>query len=355
MTDSTAIKGRGAARNIQTRYQSEQRTSQTQGGSRLPSTSLKTTVQRESIRQILSKNDSPDIPFDYSINPYRGCEHGCIYCYARPSHAWLDLSPGLDFETRLFARVDGPQALHKALSAKSYRCTGPIALGSNTDPYQPIERDWRVTRGILEVLEEFSHPLTIVTKSWRVEEDMDLLIRMARRNLVRVFLSVATLDTHLARIMEPRAPAPARRIKTISHLRESGIPVGVIVAPMIPALNDNEMESILKTAVAAGARRAGYILLRLPLEVRPLFEEWLELHFPDRKEHVFSLLRQAHGGQPYSARFRERFRGTGAYAEMLAQRFRKASQDLRLEHRSQDLSMEHFRVPGFRQLPLFQE
>ena len=314
----------------------------------------KTTVQPDPVRNILSRNDSPDIPFEYSINPYRGCEHGCIYCYARPSHAWLDLSPGIDFETKLFARVNAAEALRAALSKPSYRCTGAIALGSNTDPWQPAERTWNITRDILRVLDEFCHPCVIVTKSWMVERELERLAGMAQRRLVRVFLSITTLDSGLAQAMEPRATAPQRRLQTLRNLRDAGIETGVMFAPVIPALNDHEMEAVLHSAAEAGAQHAGHVLLRLPLEVRPLFEDWLQSHYPDRKEHVLSLIRQSRDGKLNESGFHHRFRGHGAYAQMLSQRFRKARRKHGFLDDREPLDTSQFQVPGaHRQLNFF--
>ena len=252
----------------------------------------------DSTRTIIARNDSPDIGFDRSINPYRGCEHGCIYCYARPSHAYLGLSPGLDFESRLFYKPDAAALLAGELRKKGYSCR-PIALGSNTDPYQPVERRLGITRGILQVLRDFRHPVTIVSKSALIQRDLDILGEMARDRLASVTISVTTLDRTLARCMEPRASTPERRLETIAALAGAGIPTGVLSAPMIPALNDNEMEQILERARAAGATSAGYTLLRLPLELKSLFKEWLEEHFPDKAAHVLSLVAQTHGGRLY--------------------------------------------------------
>lgn len=279
-----------------------------------------THVTEESARSIVSRNTSPDIGFSQSINPYRGCEHGCVYCFARPSHAYLDLSPGLDFETRLYAKTNAVERLRVELARPKYRVS-PIALGINTDAYQPIERRYRITRGLLEVLAECRHPVSLITKSALIERDLDLLVPMAQHNLVNVHFSVTTLDNQLASKMEPRATAPHRKLKAMRALHEAGVPVGVMVAPVIPALTDPELETILEAAHEAGARSAGYVLLRLPHEIKELFRDWLAQRFPDRAEHVMSLIRQMHGGKDYDATFGKRMRGEGVFAQLLAQRF----------------------------------
>jgi DNA repair photolyase len=296
----------------------------------------------------MARNESPDIGFDRSINPYRGCEHGCVYCYARPSHAYLGHSPGLDFETQLYFKPELPALLERELRARGYQAR-PVALGANTDPYQPVERTLGITRAVLEVLERFGHPVTIVTKSALVLRDLDILQRMAKRNLVHVCLSVTTLDPALARTMEPRAASPARRIETIRQLAAAGIPVGVLVAPVIPGVNDMELERILEAAARAGATRAGYVLLRLPLEIAHLFEEWLALHLPDRAKRVLALVRDMRGGQLYDSRFGKRQTGTGPQADLLAQRFRLATARLGMTGtgpRGQQLDCSQFRVPA---------
>jgi len=315
---------------------------------------LITDVREEFARTILSRNQSPDIPFDVSINPYRGCEHGCIYCFARPTHAYLDLSPGLDFETKLVAKPNGPDLLREALRKPGYEPL-PIALGTNTDPYQPIERRYELTRTILEVLEEHRHPATIVTKSALILRDIDLLARMARAGRLHVYVSVTTLDRSLARTMEPRAAAPERRLDTLRELADAGIPCGVLAAPMIPALNDHELDRILEAARDAGVRQAGYILLRLPHEVAPLFEEWLRAHYPDRADHVLSVMRQMRGGELYRAEWGRRMRGTGPFADLLRQRFETACRRLGLTRDAPTLEVDAFRVPPRRgdQKPLF--
>jgi DNA repair photolyase len=279
-----------------------------------------TAVSEERARSIISRNDSPDVPFEQSINPYRGCEHGCIYCYARPSHAYLNLSPGLDFETKLFAKTNAAEQLRKELSNPAHRCS-PINLGANTDPYQPIERSWKITRSILEVLLETKYPCTIVSKNALVERDLDLLVPMARENLVHVFISCAHLDNRLASKLEPRASAPHRRIGAIETLTAAGVPCGVLVAPIIPALNDRHMEHVLEAAAAAGAKIAGYTTLRLPHELKQLFREWLQAHVPQRAEHVMSLVQQMNRGRDYDPDFRTRMHGQGVFAQLLARRF----------------------------------
>ena len=284
---------------------------------------LRTTLTPDASRRVISYNASPDIPFDRSINPYRGCEHGCIYCYARPSHAYLGFSPGLDFETQLVFKPDAASLLRTELGKPGYRCA-PIALGSNTDPYQPVERDLGITRAILEVLAECGHPVTIVTKSARVERDLDILGPMAENSLCSVSVSVTTLDRSLARRMEPRASAPHRRLEAIRRLTAAGIPTGVMAAPMIPFLNDSEMEAILEQAREAGALGASYTMLRLPLEIADLFREWLSEHYPNRAARVMERVRDARGGKDYDATFGRRMRGTGPVAELLARRFRLA-------------------------------
>ena len=284
---------------------------------------LRTTLIPDASRKVISYNASPDIPFDRSINPYRGCEHGCIYCYARPSHAYLGFSPGLDFETRLVFKPDAASLLRTELGKPGYRCA-PIALGSNTDPYQPVERDLGITRAILEVLAECGHPVTIVTKSARIERDIDILRAMAQTGRCSVSVSVTTLDRSLARRMEPRASAPHRRLETIRKLSAAGIPTGVMTAPMIPFLNDFEMEAILERTREAGALGASYTMLRLPLEIADLFREWLSEHYPDRAGRVMERVRDTRGGKDYDATFGQRMRGTGPVAELLAKRFRIA-------------------------------
>src|SRR5690606_28603453 len=280
-----------------------------------------TTVSLETARSIVSRNNSPDIPFDRSINAYRGCEHGCIYCYARPSHAYLDLSPGLDFETRLYAKENAAELLRKELSRPAYT-PQLIAMGTNTDPYQPIERRLRLTSALLEVFDEFNHPVSITTTSTRITRDLPLLARLARRGLVRVSISIGTLNRDLARKMEPRAATPMARLDAVKALREAGVPVGVIIAPVIPALSDHELERVAIAAADAGALEATFILLRLPREVSGLFQEWLQAHYPMKAAHVMNLLRSMRNGRDYDPDFRQRMAGAGIYADMLRQRFR---------------------------------
>ncbi|HXC15169.1 MAG TPA: PA0069 family radical SAM protein [Stellaceae bacterium] len=340
-------KGRGAASNDTGRFEAEKRVGFDDGwgladAEPLP---LTTTLSIDATRTIIARNESPDIGFDRSINPYRGCEHGCIYCYARPSHAYLGLSPGLDFESRLFYKPQAAALLAAELRKKGYACR-PIALGSNTDPYQPVERRLGVTRSILEVLRDFRHPVTIVSKSALIRRDLDILSEMAKDRLAIVTISVTTLDRALARVMEPRAATPERRLETIAALADAGVPTGVLSAPMIPALNDREMEQILERARAAGATSAGYTLLRLPLELKALFREWLETHFPDKAAHVLSLVAQAHGGRLYDSAWSKRMTGAGPYADMLRVRFDRACRKLGFNQRTTDpLDVTRFRPP----------
>lgn len=315
---------------------------------------LATTVTVETAKRIISCNDSPDIPFEQSINAYRGCEHGCIYCYARPTHAYLGLSPGLDFESRLYAKPDAARLLQNELRKRSYRCR-PIALGANTDPYQPIERDWRITRQILEVLAECRHPVTITSKSALLERDLDLLAALAADRLVHVQISVTTLDKQLARRLEPRASSPRRRLQTIQALSQAGIPVGIMLAPVIPVLTDSEMESILAAGARAGAIHAGYQLLRLPLEVAELFEDWLERHEPLKAAHVMNRIRDTREGRANDSRFGLRHAGTGVYADLLRQRFRLAAKKHDLLSAAPALATGLFKPPVLagEQLSLF--
>jgi DNA repair photolyase len=307
--------------------------------------SIATEVRPEAARTLISHNDSPDIPFAQSINPYRGCEHGCVYCYARPSHAYVDLSPGIDFETRLFYKADAARLLRAELARPAYR-PQPIMLGANTDPYQPVEKRLRVTRDILEVLWQARHPVTIVTKGAMVLRDLDLLQDLARLNLVRVTVSLTTLDPELKRTLEPRAASPQARLRVIAALAGGGVPVGVLTAPLIPAVNDAELESLLEAAAAAGATRAGYVLLRLPHEVKDLFRAWLEQHLPLRAAHVMSLVQQARGGRDNDPRFGHRMRGAGPWAAMLRARFELARKRLGLDGaREPDLDLSRFCRP----------
>ena len=354
----TPRKGRGAVSNPTGRYEPETRHrvddgwhSEAAGAAEeklddLPP--LRTHVTEEAARSVITRNTSPDISFDRSINPYRGCEHGCVYCFARPSHAYMGLSPGLDFESRLFAKTDAPAVLERELRKPGYRC-GVIAMGTNTDPYQPIEREYRVMRGILEVLAAFEHPVSIVTKSALVLRDLDILAPMAAKGLAAVGVSVTTLDGDLARRMEPRAATPARRLATLRELTAAGVPTTVMAAPMIPGLNDGELDAILAAASAAGVKRAGYVLLRLPLELKGLFEEWLANHRPDRAAKVLSLIRQCRGGRLYDSSFGGRMHGEGPYADLLGQRFDAACRRLGLNaRRGHDggLDTSRFRPPA---------
>ena len=306
---------------------------------------LDTTLTRDSTRSAISWNSSPDIGFDRAVNPYRGCEHGCIYCYARPTHAYLGYSPGLDFETKLVFKPDIAELLEKELRKPGY-VPRTLALGSNTDPYQPVERTLKLTRSVLQVLDRFNHPVGIVTKSAGVLRDLDILSSMAKRNLARVHLSVTTLDARLARVMEPRAATPARRLQAIAELTRAGVPAGVLAAPMIPALNDAEMEKILQAAARAGARHAGFVLLRLPLELRQMFEEWLHAHFPDRARHVLSLIRQTRSGELNDPRFHHRFTGQGVYADLLMRRFTRAARQFGFGEVRTQLDCGQFTVPA---------
>ncbi len=341
-------KGRGAVSNPDCRYQSDSReTVDEEWYFDQTAEKIKTTVIRDTSKTIISKNNSPDVPFAHSLNPYRGCEHGCIYCFARPTHAYLDLSPGLDFETKLIIKPDAARLLEKALRAKNYRCT-PLALGSNTDPYQPIEREYKLTRQVLEVLAEFNHPVAIITKSSLIERDIDILSEMAKSNLVEVMISVCTLDKNIARSLEPRASSPVRRIKTIERLVTANIPTGILLAPMIPVLTDPELETIINTCVKAGAQKTSYILLRLPLEVAPLFEEWLRAHYPLKADHVLTRIRDTRAGALYNSEFGTRMRGEGPFAAMIGQRFDVACKNAGLigdKARRITLNSNDFAVP----------
>jgi len=360
-----ARRGRGATLNPDNRYHAATREAVDDGWAPLApdpesadaSRQLRTTVAIQPARTIIARNDSPDIPFTQSINPYQGCEHGCIYCYARPTHAYLDLSPGLDFETKLFAKPDAAKLLRAELAKPGYACD-PIALGTNTDPYQPIERDWKVTRSILEVLAETRHPFSIVTKNALVERDLDLIAPMAAAGLARVYLSITTLDADLARKLEPRASAPARRLQALRALSGAGVPTGVMVAPVIPQLNDRDLEAILEAAAAAGAAQAGWIMLRLPREVAPLFRDWLATHYPDRAAHVMSIVNDVRGGRDYDSGFGTRMRGTGVFADLIARRFEVACRRLGLDtgRDRSPLDRSRFEPPardGGRQASLF--
>jgi DNA repair photolyase len=341
------FKGRGASSNAVSRFDQMKRDEYDDGWGTFDEelAPLHTEVAIDATRKVITYNGSPDISFDRTINPYRGCEHGCIYCYARPTHAYLGLSPGLDFESRLQAKPDAAEILRNELAKPSYRCA-PIALGMNTDAYQPIEREYRITRGILEVLAECRHPVSLVTKSSLVERDIDILAPMAEQGLASVYVTITTLDRSIARRLEPRAAAPERRLETLRRLSAAGIPTGVMVAPVIPALTDSEMESILEKASAAGAQGAGYVLLRLPYELVQLFEDWLRLHYPLKAEHVLSLIRQSRGGKLYDASFKSRMKGEGLFADMIAKRFRLTCHRLGLNKQRKSLETALFRPPA---------
>ncbi|GAB0117121.1 PA0069 family radical SAM protein [Acidisoma sp. 7E03] len=346
---SAARSGRGATVNPSVRFEATETVLADDGWGTLDTEfaelpALETTLIRDHSRTAIARNASPDIGFDRSINPYRGCEHGCVYCFARPSHAYLGYSPGLDFETKLLFKPEVATLLEKELRRPSYRAK-PITLGANTDPYQPVERRLRLTRQVLEVLLRFRHPVSIVTKSANVLGDLDLLQQFAEQGLVHVFLSVTTLDPALARAMEPRAATPAKRLQALGALRAAGVPAGVLAAPMIPGVNDTELEAILAAAAAEGAVRAGYVMLRLPLELREIFEAWLREHMPDRAERVLKLIREVRGGALNDATFGQRFVGTGVYADLLAQRFARAARQHRFAERMAPLDCSLFRVP----------
>jgi DNA repair photolyase len=339
-------KGRGASANPDGRYEAWRRESVDDAWSDEPEPEpLRTTLSPDASRRVITRNDSPDVPFTQSINPYRGCEHGCSYCFARPTHAYLGLSPGLDFETRLSFKPEAARQLAEELARPGYRCE-PIALGINTDAYQPAERGLELTRRILEVLQAHGHPVSIVTKSALIERDLDILAPMAVQGLAEVFFSVTTLDPGLARRMEPRAASPRRRIAAMERVAAAGVPTGVLFAPVIPALNDVEMESVLERCAEAGADSAGYVLLRLPRELSELFTEWLEQHYPLKARHVMSLIRQMHGGRDYDARFGRRMRGGGPFAELIARRFASVCRRLELDRPRAVLRTDRFRVPA---------
>ena len=327
---SQPLKSRGALSNPTGRFERNQREAVDDGWyqEEVPDF-IPTSIEPDRARSVIARNDSPDIPFEQSINPYRGCSHGCSYCYARPTHSYVGLSPGLDFETRLFYKKDAGKVLEEELARPGYVCK-PITLGANTDPYQPIERRMQVTREILEVLARCRHPVTVITKGALVLRDLDLLADLAKDGLAGVGVSITTLDAQLKRVMEPQAASPRARLEAVRRLNEAGIPTGVMVAPVIPALTDHEMEGILEAAAAAGACWAGYVLLRLPYEVKDLFREWLAAHYPDRAEHVMSLVRQMRGGKDYDSTFGTRMRGTGPLAELLRSRFQIACRRLGL-------------------------
>jgi DNA repair photolyase len=338
-------RGRGAGLNPSGRFEQERREAFDDGWQTLEELApFQTDVQVEKPRTAITRNESPDISFDRSINPYRGCEHGCIYCFARPTHSFMGLSPGLDFEAKLFAKPDVPKLLERELSRPEYKVRA-IAIGTNTDPYQPIEREWRIMRQILEVLQKANHPVAIVTKSALITRDIDILSEMASKGLAKVGISVTTLDRKLARTMEPRASTPTKRLEAIKTLSDAGIPTAVMVAPIIPALNDHEMERILDAGRAAGAGEASYVLLRLPLEVSPLFRDWLLRNYPDRYRHVMSLVRSMRGGKDYDADFSKRMKGSGPYAWQIGRRFEMATKRLGMGRRGLPLRDDLFIRP----------
>jgi len=353
--DRERRRGRGTASNTSGRYEPLARVvfdDGWQGLEQLPP--FKTTVTIDSTRKIITHNDSPDISFDRSINPYRGCEHGCVYCFARPTHAYLGLSTGLDFESKLFMKPNAPELLERELSAPDYS-PKTIAIGTNTDPYQPIERRYQIMRRILEVLDRAGHPVGIVTKSALVLRDLDILTRMAKRDLVKVAISVTSLDPKLARVMEPRAATPARRLGALRELVKAGVPASALVAPVIPAINDAEIERILEAIAETGVRHAGYVLLRLPLELRDLFREWLIENFPDRYRHVINLIRETRGGKDYDSSWGKRQTGSGPIAWMIGRRFEVACERLGFNLTSVKTTTEHFKPPrpSAEQLDLF--
>ncbi|SAL74495.1 radical SAM domain-containing protein [Caballeronia arvi] len=348
------LKGRGAVTNIQGRYERDERervddgwlhTSNPEEGGAPP---LRTQVFEERAKSILTRNSSPDIPFSVSLNPYRGCEHGCIYCFARPTHSYLGLSPGLDFESRIYAKVNAPELLERELAKPNYE-PEPIALGVNTDAYQPVERELQLTRRVIQTLHDCGHPFAAITKSSLIERDIDLLAPMAGRGQVMAAITVTTLDADIARTLEPRAATPSRRLRTIRTLAEAGIPVGVSIAPVIPFVTEPDMERVLEACAEAGASSASYIVLRLPWEVAPLFKDWLAAHFPDRADRVMSRVRDMRGGKDYDSDFSTRMKGEGLWADMLKQRFQKATKRLGLSARQRGiLDMSEFQRPAKR-------
>ncbi|QIE56116.1 PA0069 family radical SAM protein [Pikeienuella piscinae] len=342
---SRTRRGRGAVSNRAGRFEPTTREAFDDGWTPDVPLPLKTEISIDRSRSVISRVASPDLPFTRSINPYRGCEHGCVYCFARPTHAYLGLSPGLDFETKLTVKPRAPELLRRALSRPRYR-PEPIAIGTNTDPYQPIEKTHRVMRGLLEVLSEFNHPVTIVTKSAMVARDVDLLGPMGRRGLARVSLSLTSLDAGLSRKMEPRAATPDRRLWAMRQLAAAGCPVGVMTAPLIPAINDQQIEALLRAAAASGATSAGYVVLRLPLEVRDLFVEWLEAHFPDRAARVMRYVREIHGGRDYDPEWGKRLKGEGVYADLIGRRFRRAAAAHGLDRPVKPLRTDLFTPPA---------
>jgi len=346
MNKPLVYKGRGSISNATGRFEKQNSALTDDGWGCLDvdAPPLSTQIIIDSTKSVITYNDSPDIPFDRSINPYRGCEHGCIYCFARPTHTYLGFSAGLDFESKIVLKPDAAKILRQELSKKSYQCA-PIAMGTNTDPYQPVERKQQLMRQILQILLETRHPATIVTKSALIERDIDLLADMARHGLVSTFISITTLDQPMARTLEPRAATPHRRLEAVAKLHQAGIPVGVMVAPVIPALTDHEMEKIVTSAQAAGASSAAYVLIRLPLEVADLFEEWLQHHYPLKAGHVLNLIKDSRGGKTYDAAFNQRQSGSGAYANMLNQRFKLIVKRLGINKPLPPLRSDLFRKP----------
>ena len=350
---SSVHKGRGAVSRRDGRFETRPFELDHEEAAQRAEAPPETTLTAMTAGRIISHNTSPDVPFDRSINPYQGCEHGCVYCYARPSHSYLDLSPGLDFETRIFYKPNAASRLLDAWERPGYECS-PITIGANTDPYQPAEKGLRVTRQLLDLFQKHRHPVSVITKGTLILRDLDILADLAERRLCSVAISLPTLDAGLKRIMEPRVPSAEARLRAVEALSSSGIPTSVLVAPLIPAINDAEIEKILEAAAAAGAHQAHYIFLRLPHEVKDLFAEWLEAHFPDRSARVMSLVRQASGGRDYDNRFGHRQTGHGPYADMLGSRFRKACRRFGLEGEryQQALDCKQFRTPGQPQLGL---
>ena len=352
----TSIKGRGAASNPEGRFESLRRERIDDGWESLanePDPNPQTVLLPDATRTIIARNQSPDVGFDRSINPYKGCEHGCVYCFARPTHAYLDLSPGIDFETRIFYKTGVVERLRDEFGSPSYRCA-VLAMGTNTDPYQPAEKKLRITRSILETLLAYRHPVSIVTKGTLIERDLDLLMELAKLQLASVMISVTTLDNELKATLEPRAAAPQRRLALIRRLADSGIPVGVLIAPVIPLVNDSELEAIIERCAAAGARSIGYVMLRLPWEVKDLFREWLELHLPDRAAHVMSVIRNMRGGKDYDSQWRSRQVGEGPFADLIRRRFEVAVRKHVLsDSQLPTLRTDLFRDPEDRQAALF--
>jgi DNA repair photolyase len=345
LPNPAAINGRGAKSNASGRYEGRVQEAFDDGWTPDDEPKKLTTVlSRETARRIITRNDSPDIGFAQSINPYRGCEHGCIYCYARPAHAYMGLSPGLDFESKLFFKPEAAGLLEKELSKPGYKCER-IHIGGNTDPYQPTERKLKITRSLLEVLDRFNHPVSVITKSNLIVRDVDILSRMAARNLAGCAISITTLDRPLARAMEPRAATPGKRLEAVRALSEAGVPVAVMFAPVIPGLNDHELEAVLEAARDAGATAAGYVALRLPLEIKDLFQEWLEEARPDRAARVMSLIRQTRGGRDYDPQWGSRMRGTGPVADLISVRFNGAVKRLGLNQQERRRDVSQFRVP----------